>query len=107
MLTATCNRIILLSLSALISICSSAQLKVLMPDVNVKPLYGEISPVCDCSSLAKVSIPNTRIESALVNEKEGTCRITAIVNHPPANDSVKVWIGLPIQHWNGRFEGTG
>jgi feruloyl esterase len=107
MLTFACNRIILLSILVLVAIRGSAQLKVLMPDVNLKSLYGEISPVCDCSALTKVSIPNTRIESAVVNEKEGSCRVTAIVNHPPANDSVKVWIGLPLKNWNGRFEGTG
>jgi pimeloyl-ACP methyl ester carboxylesterase len=27
--------------------------------------------------------------------------------HPPANDRVKVFIGLPVKGWNGRFRGTG
>ena len=107
MLTVPSNRITVLFISSLITVCASAQLKVLMPDVSVKPLYGEITPVCDCHALTKVSFPNARIESAVVNEQEGSCRVTVIVNHPPAKDSVKVWIGLPIKHWNGRFEGTG
>ena len=35
------------------------------------------------------------------------CRVTAIVTHPPAGDKVKVWIALPIDKWNGRFQGVG
>jgi pimeloyl-ACP methyl ester carboxylesterase len=73
----------------------------------IKPAYGEVVPICDCSALLKVSISNTIIQSAILDPKDGSCRVTAIVNHPPANDSVKVWIGLPVKNWNGRFEGTG
>src|SRR5439155_17270087 len=34
-------------------------------------------------------------------------RVTAIVTHPPTRDRVKVWIGLPLKNWNGRFQGNG
>jgi hypothetical protein len=70
-----------------------------------KPLYADAKPICDCEALIKYSIPNTIIVSATVKNK--ACMVTAIVNHPPANDSVKVWIALPTENWNGRFEGTG
>jgi feruloyl esterase len=29
------------------------------------------------------------------------------VTHPPADDRIIVWIGLPVTGWNGRFEGVG
>lgn len=72
-----------------------------------KPLYPETTPVCACESLAKVSLPNTTIDSATVDTQDGSCRVTATVTHPPAGDRVKVFIGLPAKGWNGRFRGTG
>jgi hypothetical protein len=71
------------------------------------PLYGDGKPVCDCEALVKVKLPNTTIVSAKVHAKDSTCNIEAIVNHPPANDSVVVWLALPNSNWNGRFIGTG
>jgi feruloyl esterase len=57
--------------------------------------------------LTNLSLPNTTIESAVVDTSNRMCRVTAIVTHPPAGDRVKVWIGLPLTNWNGRFQGTG
>lgn len=74
---------------------------------NILPAYPNIKPVCNCEALMKASIQNTVIISASVNTKDSSCLVTAMVNHPPANDSVKVWIALPINQWNGRFEGMG
>jgi feruloyl esterase len=74
---------------------------------SIKLVYGEVAPVCGCEALMKVSIPNTNIKSAAIDPKDGSCRVTAVVRHSPANDSVTVWIALPVKHWNGRFEGTG
>lgn len=71
------------------------------------PLYPDIEPVCACESLSNVALPNTTIESAEVDVENGMCRVTAIVTHPPENDRVTVWIGLPLTNWNGRFQGTG
>jgi len=72
-----------------------------------KPLFPGIAPVCPCESLTKVSIPNTTIDSAKLDPSNGWCRITAIVTHPPSNDRVTVFIGLPVTNWNGRFQGNG
>src|ERR1051325_2772784 len=72
-----------------------------------KPLFPGIAPACSCESLTTFSLPNTTIESALVDTSNRLCRVTAIVTHPPAGDRVKVWIGLPLTNWNGRFKGTG
>src|SRR5690349_12128830 len=72
-----------------------------------KPLFPGITPVCSPESLKNVSLPNTTIESVVVDAPNGMCRVTAIVTHPPAGDHVKVWIGLPLAGWNGRFQGNG
>jgi len=68
-------------------------------------------PVRSCESLTSVSLPNTTIVSAVPDAGDGrtppSCRITATVTHPPAGDSVKIWVGLPSENWNGRFRGAG
>ena len=76
-------------------------------DTPPKPLFSDAAPVCSCESLAKVSLPNTTIDSAALDPSNGWCRVTAIVTHPPAGDRVKIWIGLPVTNWNGRFQGNG
>ena len=77
------------------------------PEFTPKPLYGEVTPVCPCESLTNLVLANTTIESATVDPADGSCRVTAIVTHPPAGDRVTIWIGLPVKDWNGRFRGTG
>lgn len=72
-----------------------------------KPLYPDAKPVCGCEDLANVKLPNTTIESAAVDPKDGSCHVTATVTHPPSGDRVKVWIALPVTNWNGRFRGNG
>jgi feruloyl esterase len=72
-----------------------------------KALFPGITPACSCESLTNVALPNTTIESAVVDASNRMCRVTAIVTHPPAGDRVKVWVGLPLTNWNGRFQGTG
>jgi feruloyl esterase len=71
-----------------------------------KPIYGDIAPVRSVESLTNVAIPNTTIESVMVNA-DGSARVTAVVTHPPAGDRVRVFIALPTNGWNGRFYGTG
>jgi len=75
-------------------------------DTPPKPLYPGIAPVCSCEDLAKVSIPNTTIDSAAI-DSNGWCRVDATVTHPPSGDRVKVFIALPVTNWNGRFRGNG
>jgi pimeloyl-ACP methyl ester carboxylesterase len=72
-----------------------------------KALFPGIAPACSCESLTNVSLPNTTIDSAVVDISNRMCRVTAIVTHPPAGDRVKIWIGLPLTNWNGRFQGNG
>jgi len=70
-----------------------------------KPLFPGITPVRSCESLTNFSLPNTTIESVVMDTTNGMCLVTAIVTHPPAGDRVKVWVGLPLTNWNGRFQG--
>src|SRR6267143_5685251 len=72
-----------------------------------KPLFPGIKPTCPCEELAKVSLPDTTIDSAKPDPSNGWCRVTATVTHPPSGDRVKVFIGLPVTNWNGRFQGNG
>jgi feruloyl esterase len=71
------------------------------------PLFADGAPICSYQSLRTVSVPNTTIESVSIDPVDGTCRVAAVITHPPADDRVRVFIGLPIKGWNGRFRGTG
>ena len=72
-----------------------------------KPLFSDPAPVCPCEDLINLSLPNTTIDSATIDPSDGSCRVTATVTHPPAGDRIKVFIGLPVKDWNGRFRGHG
>src|SRR5580658_2869690 len=73
-----------------------------------KPAVPNAKAVRSCESLAMVTLPNTTIESAVVDPSNpGICRVTAITTHPPAGDKVKIWVGIPTSGWNGRFVGIG
>jgi feruloyl esterase len=73
-----------------------------------KPLISNARPVRSCESLATVALPNTTIESAMVDaDNPGICRVVATTTHPPAGDAVQIWIAIPTSNWNGRFLGTG
>jgi hypothetical protein len=73
-----------------------------------KPAVANAKPVRSCESLAMVALPNTTIESAAVDASNpNMCRVTAITTHPPAGDKIRIWIGIPISNWNGRFLGIG
>ncbi len=76
-------------------------------ETSPRALFPGALPVCSCESLTNFSLPNTTIDAAAPDPSNGWCRVTATVTHPPANDRVKVWIGLPVTNWNGRFQGNG
>ena len=76
-----------------------------------KPLVANPVPPRTCESLATVSLANTTIESATLDPGDATagpsCRVTAIVTHPPAGDRVRIFLAFPMNDWNGRFQGVG
>src|SRR5439155_7532986 len=66
------------------------------------------TPVRTCESLPTLALPNTTIESAAVDPgNPGICRVTAVTTHPPAGDRIRIWVGIPVASWNGRFLGVG
>jgi hypothetical protein len=77
----------------------------------LKPLFGDVTPARSCESLTGVTLANTIIESAAVDPGDArtpaSCRVTVVVTNPPAGDRIRVWIGLPVKGWNGRFQGVG
>jgi pimeloyl-ACP methyl ester carboxylesterase len=75
-------------------------------EASPKPIFPENAPARPWESLANVALPNTTIDSVVTNA-DGSCRVTATVTHPPSDDRVRVWIALPMNGWNGRFQGTG
>lgn len=95
----------------LITATGFAQPLLPVPEQPLKPAFDDAAPVCGCedlakADLAKLGIANTTIDSATVDET-GACRVVATVTHPPTGDRVKVYVGLPMKGWNGRFRGTG
>jgi pimeloyl-ACP methyl ester carboxylesterase len=93
----------LIAISCIIILAGSVR----AADAPPKPLFADARPVCPCESLTNVSLPNTVIDSATIDPSNGWCRVTATVTHPPSGDRVKVFIGLPVTNWNGRFRGNG
>ncbi|MFH0843300.1 MAG: tannase/feruloyl esterase family alpha/beta hydrolase [Bacteroidota bacterium] len=105
------KRLFLVLTTSLLVSCLTAQdwtaLFKVSDDKILNPVYSGIVPVCSCEDLKKLSLPNTTIESALFRADDNSCRVTAVVNHPPSNDRVTVYIALPLKKWNGRFYGMG
>ena len=83
----------------------------LPPPIVPAPLIPDVRPVRTCESLGFLVLPDTTIESAVIDQGNGTipasCRVTAIATHPPAGDRITIWIALPVAGWNGRFQGVG
>jgi hypothetical protein len=75
-----------------------------LPPVAAWLLSGQ-APARTCESLLSVTLLNTTIDSATA--ANGVCRVDATVTHPPAGDKVRIYIALPLEKWNGRFQGTG
>ena len=63
------------------------------------------------SDLRGLSLPYTAVDS--VDEHAGddgtpaSVRVQLTVTHPPADDAVTVWVHLPVDGWNGRFQARG
>jgi len=60
-----------------------------------KPIFPGITPVCSGQSLTHLALPNTTIESAVVDPANRMCLVTAVVTHPPAGPLVRGCSALP------------
>ena len=94
---------------------SSSKAAQAVPAVPVRPALvahgGPRTPIRSCESLTTVSLPNVTINSAVLDPGNATtppsCRVNATSTHPPMGDRVTIDIWLPVDNWNGRFQGTG
>src|SRR5215207_2611011 len=74
---------------------------------------GGAPPPVGCAELttARLALPDTTVTSAVTDPGDPTtpasCRVTLTVTHPPAGDAVTVWVDLPTDTWNGRFQAVG
>jgi tannase/feruloyl esterase len=74
---------------------------------------GGAPPPVGCADLTtdRLALPNTAVVSTVADPGDATtpasCRVTLTVTHPPAGDAVTVWVHLPTDTWNGRFQGMG
>jgi feruloyl esterase len=73
----------------------------------LQSFFPDAKPVCSCDSLRNIAIPNSIIDSAGLDSTGTSCWVAITMNHPPADDQVKIFIALPLENWNGRFLGTG
>ena len=81
-----------------------------LPAGPLEPLVAKTEPARSCDSLLSVSLPDTTIDAAAIDETDpagASCRITATVTHPPVGDKVKIFLAFPLKKWNGRFQGVG
>jgi feruloyl esterase len=90
---------------------AAAAAAVSSPEDQPAALIPGAMPTQPCASLGSLALPNTHIDEAIVvpatEGQPSWCRVTATVAYPGTGDRFTVWVGLPIDHWNGRFEGLG
>lgn len=80
-------------------------------------LDQSLKPAESCEHLASAAIADTtdnvRFSVANAVQDNGdastppVCKVTVTATHPPAGDTENIWIWLPSNGWNGRFQGTG
>ncbi|MEU2349932.1 tannase/feruloyl esterase family alpha/beta hydrolase [Modestobacter sp. NPDC049651] len=65
----------------------------------------------DLTALRRLQLPDTTVDA--VEEHPGddatpaSVRVTLTIAHPPHGAPVTVWVWLPAEGWNERFQGTG
>lgn len=95
------------------------RIPIVLATVAVSITAGQ-SGANDCASLAKLSLPNTHIQSAQVVTsgdfnlpnaksipvKTPFCRVAAIAT-PTPDSQIEFEVWLPVAGWNGKFQGIG
>lgn len=60
-----------------------------------------------CASLTAPAVENATITSISAVENNGTCEVYTYLTHTGSSDNVSIITFLPINSWNGRFQGIG
>lgn len=97
----------------------------LLPFVALAVCAGPASAASTtCESLTAPRVPNATVTSLAARERHdyvvppgpfnpdpipvpAFCQVSLTLTHPGANDNVTVAVWLPLDSWNGRFQGTG
>lgn len=76
-----------------------------------------LRPTKSCASLTNTAIHDTTdnvtftVSDATADAGDSStpasCKVTVSATHPPSGDNEQIWIWLPSNGWNGRFQGTG
>jgi feruloyl esterase len=87
------------------------------PGKSASYVDKSLKPAVSCESLTGTAIHDTTdnvtfaVESAVSDAGGSTtpasCKVTVSATHPPAGDTEQIWVWLPSDGWNGRFQGTG
>jgi tannase/feruloyl esterase len=68
-------------------------------------------PVHSCDGLRELARPDTIVTEAREDAGDAatprSCRVTLTVTDPVDAGAVTVWVYLPVDGWNGRFQGVG
>ena len=76
-----------------------------------EPVFGIVRPDLNCESLLALKLSNANIvETEIVEATEEVpawCKVTAVIKRSETDDPISVWVGLPVNNWNGRFMGAG
>jgi hypothetical protein len=97
----------------------------LLPFVALVMVNGAASAeVSGCGSLTAPQVPNAEVTSLTAQERldyvvppgpfnpepipvSPFCDVSLTLTHPGTNDTVRIAVWLPLDSWNGRFQGTG
>lgn len=60
-----------------------------------------------CTSLTAPDVENATVTSFSATENDGICEVYTYLNHPGSSDNVSIVTFLPVDNWNGRFQGIG
>jgi hypothetical protein len=93
---------------------TAASAVLVAPSANAAPEPSgpePVAPVMDCQELTQLRLPNTTVAAAESDSGDQTtpasCRVTLTVDDPEDTGVVTVWVHLPEDTWNGRFQGVG
>ena len=78
----------------------------------VQPALATTKSVRSCESFLNTRLSEGAIvrDAVIVRGDSSThawCRVTVQVTVPSSSRLITAWVGLPIDHWNGRFLGLG
>ncbi|WP_156960426.1 tannase/feruloyl esterase family alpha/beta hydrolase [Amycolatopsis taiwanensis] len=89
----------------------AAMIAVVVPALPMLTPPAVAGPVRTCGSLSRISRPDTTVVSAVEDSGDATtppsCRVTLRITDPGDGGAVTVWVYLPLDTWNGRFQAVG